>query len=86
MRHHPRHLHTRQPPKHAHAEYFIPAGVLLKCFLEVSDRELYDKLVLSVKGVSGQLGWCCRSRSECRTGGGQQRGARWRGQTQPLGS
>ncbi|PNW80548.1 hypothetical protein CHLRE_07g322176v5 [Chlamydomonas reinhardtii] len=27
------------------AEYFIPAGVLLKCFLEVSDRELYGKLV-----------------------------------------
>ncbi|KAG2440977.1 hypothetical protein HXX76_003830 [Chlamydomonas incerta] len=27
------------------AEYFIPAGVLLKCFLEVSDRELYAKLV-----------------------------------------
>jgi len=27
------------------SEYFIPAGVLLKCFLEVSDKELYDKLV-----------------------------------------
>eukprot|EP00201_Polytomella_parva_P019467 CAMPEP_0175041304 /NCGR_PEP_ID=MMETSP0052_2-20121109/1831_1 /TAXON_ID=51329 ORGANISM="Polytomella parva, Strain SAG 63-3" /NCGR_SAMPLE_ID=MMETSP0052_2 /ASSEMBLY_ACC=CAM_ASM_000194 /LENGTH=1341 /DNA_ID=CAMNT_0016303785 /DNA_START=27 /DNA_END=4052 /DNA_ORIENTATION=+ len=27
------------------AEYFIPAGVLLKCFLEVSDRELYEKIV-----------------------------------------
>ncbi|KAL4423560.1 hypothetical protein ABPG77_004600, partial [Micractinium sp. CCAP 211/92] len=32
------------------AEYFIPAGILLKCFLEVTDRELYDKLVLSVSG------------------------------------
>jgi DNA-directed RNA polymerase I subunit RPA2 len=27
------------------AEYFIPAGVLLKCFLEVSDKEIYQKLV-----------------------------------------
>ncbi|KIY91282.1 DNA-directed RNA polymerase I subunit A2, partial [Monoraphidium neglectum] len=27
------------------AEYFIPAGILLKCFLELSDRELYDKLI-----------------------------------------
>ena len=34
------------------AEYFIPAGILLKCFMEVSDREMYDKLVHSVQGVS----------------------------------
>lgn len=34
------------------SEYFIPAGVLLKCFLEVSDKELYDKLVLSALVVS----------------------------------
>ena len=27
------------------SEYFIPAGLLLKCFLEVSDCELYDRLV-----------------------------------------
>ena len=33
------------------AEYFIPAGILLKCFMEVSDREMYDKLVHSVQGV-----------------------------------
>lgn len=32
------------------AEYFIPAGILLKCFMEVSDRELYDKLVGSATG------------------------------------
>lgn len=33
------------------AEYFIPAGILLKCFLEVSDKELYDKLVASATAV-----------------------------------
>lgn len=35
------------------SEYFIPAGVLLKCFMEVSDRELYDKIVQSALVV------CC---------------------------
>lgn len=35
------------------AEYFIPAGILLKCFLEVSDRELYDKLLASAPPGSG---------------------------------
>ncbi|GLC33155.1 hypothetical protein PLESTB_000364600 [Pleodorina starrii] len=35
------------------AEYFIPAGVLLKCFLEVSDRELYGKLVAGAAPGSG---------------------------------
>ena len=34
------------------SEYFIPAGVLLKCFLEVSDKELYDKIVQSALVVS----------------------------------
>lgn len=32
------------------AEYFIPAGILLKCFMEVSDREIYEKLVKSAGG------------------------------------
>ena len=32
------------------AEYFIPAGILLKCFLEVSDKEIYEKLVGSAGG------------------------------------
>lgn len=27
------------------AEFFIPAGLLLKCFVEVSDKELYDQLL-----------------------------------------
>ena len=27
------------------AEYFVPAGVLLKCFLDVSDRELFAQLL-----------------------------------------
>jgi hypothetical protein len=34
------------------SEYFIPAGVLLKCFLEVSDRELFEKLVQTAIVVS----------------------------------
>ena len=34
------------------SEYFIPAGVLLKCFMEVSDKELYEKLVKSALVVS----------------------------------
>ena len=34
------------------AEYFIPAGILLKCFLEVSDKEIYEKLVASASTVS----------------------------------
>lgn len=38
-------LHSSSPPP----EYFIPAGILLKCFLETSDRELYAKLVGSVE-------------------------------------
>lgn len=29
------------------AEYFIPAGLLLKCFVEVTDRELFEKVVQS---------------------------------------
>lgn len=35
------------------AEFFIPAGVLLKCFLEVSDKELYDKLLAGAVGGGG---------------------------------
>lgn len=35
------------------AEYFIPAGVLLKCFMEISDKEIYDKLVGSASGGVG---------------------------------
>jgi hypothetical protein len=33
------------------AEYFIPAGVLLKCFMETSDREIYDKLIAAAPPV-----------------------------------
>jgi len=35
------------------AEYFIPAGILLKCFLEVSDKEIYEKIVGSAAEGSG---------------------------------
>lgn len=33
------------------AEFFIPAGILLKCFLDVSDKELFDMLVLGAAKV-----------------------------------
>ena len=33
------------------SEYFIPAGVLLKCFLETTDREIYTRLVSSAPKV-----------------------------------
>lgn len=36
------------------AEYFIPAGVLLKCFLETTDRELFDRLVASAPRGEGE--------------------------------
>ena len=39
------------------AEYFIPAGILLKCFLEVSDKEIYDKLVGSAGQEGGHAGF-----------------------------
>ncbi|GLI65505.1 hypothetical protein VaNZ11_009054, partial [Volvox africanus] len=35
------------------AEYFIPAGILLKCFLEVSDRELCVKLLAGAPPGTG---------------------------------
>ena len=33
-------------------EFFVPVGVLLKCFLEVSDRELSEKLMACCAEVS----------------------------------
>ena len=33
------------------SEYFIPAGVLLKCFLETTDREIFARLVSSAPKV-----------------------------------
>ena len=35
------------------AEYFIPVGVLLKCFAEVSDRELFGYLTASAPQDAG---------------------------------
>ncbi|KAL6767395.1 hypothetical protein ACKKBF_B35095 [Auxenochlorella protothecoides x Auxenochlorella symbiontica] len=35
------------------AEFFIPAGILLKCFLDVSDKELFDMLVLGAAKDGG---------------------------------
>lgn len=39
------------------AEYFIPAGILLKCFMEISDKEIYDKLLGSAAGGAGHAGF-----------------------------
>lgn len=36
------------------AEYFIPAGVLLKCFLDASDRELFAQMLALAPQVCGQ--------------------------------
>ncbi len=36
------------------AEYFIPAGVLLKCFLETTDREIFTRLVSSAPKVTAR--------------------------------
>lgn len=33
-------------------EFFVPVGILLKCFLEVSDRELSEKLMACCAEVS----------------------------------
>ena len=37
------------------AEFFIPVGILLKCFLEASDRELFGRLLASVPQEQGKL-------------------------------
>lgn len=37
------------------AEYFLPAGILLKALLEVSDREIFDHLVAAVPQDPGAL-------------------------------
>lgn len=36
-------------------EFFMPAGVLLKCFIEASDRELFGHLVSTCPAVSAAL-------------------------------
>lgn len=35
------------------AEYFVPAGILLKCFVDLSDKEVYELLV---QGASAEAG------------------------------
>lgn len=37
------------------AEFFIPVGILLKCFLEASDRELFGRLLATVPQEQGKL-------------------------------
>uniref|UniRef100_A0A383WM53 DNA-directed RNA polymerase subunit beta n=1 Tax=Tetradesmus obliquus TaxID=3088 RepID=A0A383WM53_TETOB len=39
------------------AEYFIPVGILLKCFVEMSDRELFDRVVSCAEPGSAHAGW-----------------------------
>ncbi len=36
------------------AEYFIPVGILLKCFMEVSDKELFGKLLATIPHEQGE--------------------------------
>ena len=36
------------------AEYFIPVGILLKCFMEVSDKELFGKLLATIPHQHGE--------------------------------
>jgi hypothetical protein len=46
------------------AEFFIPVGVLLKCFVEASDRELFGYLVASAPqdaGARAQAAPACRA-------------------------
>lgn len=31
------------------AEYFIPAGIILKCFCDISDKEIYDSIIALAK-------------------------------------
>ena len=40
-------------PIHYLAEFFIPAGILLKCFCDLSDKELFDMLVQSASKEGG---------------------------------
>ncbi|MEW5303502.1 MAG: hypothetical protein WDW36_006188 [Sanguina aurantia] len=35
------------------SEYFIPAGILLKCFIQVTDKELFDKILSAAPPGSG---------------------------------
>ncbi len=36
------------------AEFFIPVGILLKCFMEVSDREVFGKLLATIPHEHGE--------------------------------
>jgi len=63
------------------AEFFIPVGVLLKCFVEASDRELFGYLVASAPQDAGaraqaapacrapHVAWTCRCAYRARTQG-----------------
>ena len=46
-------LRLKPPLIHYLAEFFIPAGILLKCFCDLSDKELFDMLVLSASKEGG---------------------------------
>ena len=36
------------------AEFFIPVGILLKCFVEASDKELFTKLLATIPQDQGE--------------------------------
>lgn len=39
------------------AEYFIPVGVLLKCFVEMSDKEMYQKVISGAMPGTAHFSW-----------------------------
>ena len=36
------------------AEFFIPVGILLKCFVEASDKEVFTKLLATIPQDQGE--------------------------------
>jgi DNA-directed RNA polymerase I subunit RPA2 len=40
------------------AEYFVPVGVLLKCFVEVPDQELFSRLLALIPQDKGGSLFC----------------------------
>lgn len=45
------------------AEFFIPVGILLKCFVEASDKELFCKLLAAIPQEQGEASCPSASRS-----------------------
>ncbi|KAG1670388.1 hypothetical protein FOA52_000148 [Chlamydomonas sp. UWO 241] len=61
------------------AEFFIPVGLLLKCFLETSDREMYDKIMAGAAPGSGHAAFVAE-RAELLLQGAAKLGLKTRSQ------